>query len=205
MAALTETLSQALLAAQQTDAPLTRELPTPAAAFDAATRTYLAGQRVDMRALATELGVARTTLYRWTGGRDQLISDVIWNLTDRLIDTQWATTQRLTGSRRLLATFRTYVTTISRSRALQAFLQQETSFALRLLTARGSFQNRLVARVQQLLEEERSGGKFHPRARTPALAYAIVRLLEGFIYNDAINALEPRIDEAMEIVALMLD
>ena len=34
------------------------------AAVDAATRLYLAGESVDMSALATELGIGRSTLYR---------------------------------------------------------------------------------------------------------------------------------------------
>jgi hypothetical protein len=36
------------------------------------------------------------------------------------------------------------------------------------------------------------------------IAYAIVRLIEGLIYNDAIAAVEPRLDEAGEIARLLL-
>jgi hypothetical protein len=43
-----------------------------------------------------------------------------------------------------------------------------------------------------------------PRADPDALAYAVVRITEGFIYNDAILAVEPAVDEAAAIVALLL-
>src|ERR1700754_3252943 len=51
---------------------------TPAAAFAAALDMFRRGERLDMAALASQLGVARTTLYRWTGDRDRLLSDVVW-------------------------------------------------------------------------------------------------------------------------------
>lgn len=36
------------------------------------------------------------------------------------------------------------------------------------------------------------------------LAYAVVRITEGFIYNDAIAAVEPAVEEAGAVVALLL-
>jgi len=49
------------------------------------------------------------------------------------------------------------------------------------------------------------GRSFRPRADPDTLAYAVVRVTEGFIYNDAIVAVEPAVDQAAEIVALLLD
>ena len=40
---------------------------TRQAVIDAATRQYLAGQSLDMSALAAELGIGRSTLYRIVG------------------------------------------------------------------------------------------------------------------------------------------
>lgn len=173
-------------------------------AYAAATRAYLAGRRVDMRELATDLGVARTTLYRWTGDRDQLLTDVIWSLSETLIDDVWARTARRRGVNRLVEALRLYLTAIVESRALHAFLQNETYAALRLLTARGPFQDRLVAAVKRLALEEQARGTFTPPADPDLLAYGIVRLMEGFVYNDAIIEREPAIDEAMAMVRLVL-
>lgn len=202
--ALLDEPTPAFAAAQHPDAALTEERATPAAAFLLARDAYLAGRRIDMRAIATELGVARTTLYRWTGDRDRLIVDVIWALTDGLIDDLWARTRRRRGRSRLLETIRLYTDVITRSAALRAFLHNETEAALRLLTTRGSLQDRLVARMAELIEEEAGRSGYVPRADPQTLAYGVARVIEGFVYNDAISAVDPQVDAAMEVVGLLL-
>lgn len=178
---------------------------TPAAAFAAARRTWLAGERLDMQALANELGVARTTLYRWTGGRERLLTDVIWSLAEDLITDIWEASADREGVDRLLHLCREFVIPTVRFPALQAFLRNETHAALRLLTTRGGYQTRLVKALEHLVREEGERGTFTPRADPAILAYAIVRVIEGFTYNDGIAAIDPQIDEAMEIVRLLLE
>jgi AcrR family transcriptional regulator len=178
---------------------------TPAAAFHAARRHYLAGRRIDMQALANELGISRATLYRWTGPREQLISDVVFSLSDAVFEQAKRETAQLSGSARLIAVFRRHVAALVEARPLQVFLQQETHAALRILTSRGgSVQYRTVVRLAELYRDEQCRGGFHPRADPDALAYAVVRITEGFIYNDAILAVEPAVDEAAAIVELLL-
>jgi hypothetical protein len=58
--------------------------------------------------------------------------------------------------------------------------------------------------VTELSREEQRSGSVYPRADPDTLAYAVVRITEGFIYNDAILAVEPAVDEAAAIVALLL-
>jgi AcrR family transcriptional regulator len=178
---------------------------TPATAFRAARRRYLSGERIDMRALAVELGVSRATLYRWTGPREQLISDVVFSLSDDVFERAKRETAHLSGPERLLTVFRLHVEALVSAAALQAFLRNETHAALRILTARdGSVQQRTVARLAELYREEQAAGTFHPRADPDVLAYAVVRLTEGFIYNDAIAAVEPAVEQAATIVGLLL-
>jgi AcrR family transcriptional regulator len=196
--------SVAYAAARAPEPELRAEVATPAGAFEAARRMYLAGERLDMGRLAGELGVARTTLYRWTGSREQLLTDVIWSLTEDLIAVEWPRI-RGRGTARLVRAFRAYTETVAKSRALQAFLRNETTVALRLLTTQGGFQDRLVTVVARLIVEEHERGAFELRADPGDLAYAVVRVIEGFIYNDAIAAVEPEIDRAMRIVRLILD
>ena len=43
----------------------------------AAMHRYLRGQRVDVQAIAAELGLGRTTVYRWFGSREGLIGEVL--------------------------------------------------------------------------------------------------------------------------------
>jgi AcrR family transcriptional regulator len=179
--------------------------PTPEAAYDAATRTYLAGRRLDMRELAAEIGVARNTLYRWTGGRERLLQDVIWSLSEAAIDEIWAATRRRRGTSRLVEALRRYLVTIVESDALQSFLRNETYVALRLLTSHGPFQDRLVAKVKELVDEEAARGTFTPRADTELLAYAAVRTLEGFVYNDTVVRSEPEVDRALQVIRLLME
>jgi hypothetical protein len=197
--------SAAYRASLQADLRTARSGATPAAAFHAARRQYLAGRRIDMLALANELEISRATLYRWTGPREQLISDVAFSLSDAVFEQAKRDTAHLSGPPRLLAVFRQHVEALVEARPLQAFLQQETHAALRILTGRGgSVQRRTVARLADLYRSEQRSGSFHPRADPDTLAYAVVRITEGFIYNDAILAVEPAVDEAAAIVALLL-
>src|SRR5438270_1770693 len=55
---------------------------TPLDALRAARRMWLAEQRLDMGALAAELGISRATLYNWVGDRERLIGEVLWSFAD---------------------------------------------------------------------------------------------------------------------------
>ncbi|MFC7655854.1 hypothetical protein ACFQV8_04290 [Pseudonocardia benzenivorans] len=52
------------------------------AAVRLARRAFVAGERIDLNRLSAELGVDRTTLFRWVGNRDQLIGTVLISLAD---------------------------------------------------------------------------------------------------------------------------
>lgn len=198
--------SLALQAARRSDPEVATARATPAAAFRAARRMYLRGERLDMQRLASELDVSRATLYRWTGHRDQLLSDVLWSLSDDLFEQAKADNPRHTGAKRLLAIFRQHVGALVVARPLHVFLQQETNAALRILTSRdGGVQGRTVAKLAELYREEQEAGAFKPRADVTSLAYAVVRVTEGFIYNDAIVAVEPEVERAASVVALLLE
>jgi AcrR family transcriptional regulator len=198
--------SLALRSARDANGALTRTRPTPAAAFYAARRMYLKGRRVDMQAIAAELGISRPTLYRWTGQREQLISDVLWSLSDELFQLAKDDHPKHQGARRLLAVYRQHVGALVEAEPLHAFLRQETQVALRVLTSpRGSVQRRTVRRLAELYREEQAAGTFQPRVDPDLLAYAVVRLTESFIYNDALATVEPAVDRAADIVALLLE
>src|SRR3977135_2733330 len=198
--------SLALRAARDSPSDLTRTHATPAAAFRAARRTYLRGRRVDMQALAAELRVSRATLYRWTGPREQLLSDVLWSLSDDIFEQAKADHPEHTGPERLLAIFRQHVGTLVEAKPLHSFLQQETQAALRILTSpEGGVQSRTVWKLAELYREEQAAGTFRPRIDPAALAYAVVRVTEGFIYNDALLTVEPEVERAESIVSMLLE
>jgi AcrR family transcriptional regulator len=158
-----------------------------------------------MRALAAELGVSRPTLYRWTGPREQLLSDVLFSISDAVFERAIEETAALAGPDRLLAVFRRHVEAIVSSASLQAFLRQETQVALRILTARrGSVNRRTVRRVAEFYRSEARAGHFAAGAEIETLAFAVVCLAQSFIYNDASAAVEPEVERAAAVVALLL-
>jgi AcrR family transcriptional regulator len=178
---------------------------SPEAAFLAARRTFLAGRRLDMRALAAEVGVSRPTLYRWTGPREQLLGDVLFALSDTEFQRAVRATRRRRGADRLLAVFRRHVGAIVTSQPLQSFVRQETQTALRVLTGReGPVHPRTVRRLADFYRAEQAARRFAPPADVDTLAFAVVSLAERFIYNDAGAAVEPEVDRAAEVVALLL-
>jgi AcrR family transcriptional regulator len=198
--------SLALGAALDGDARLTRTQATPAAAFRSARRMYLEGRRVDMIALANELGVSRTTLYRWTGHREQLLADILWSLSNEIFERAKADHPEHTGPERLLAIFRQHVGALVEAEPLHAFLRQETQAALRILTSpTGGVQPRTVRSLAELYREEERAGVFQPGIDPDTLAYAVVRVTEGFIYNDALLTIEPEVERAARIVGLLLE
>jgi AcrR family transcriptional regulator len=198
--------SPALEAARAGSSDFSRAKATPASAFYAARRMFLKSRRLDMRELATELGVSRATLYRWTGDREQLLGDVVWSLSDDIFQQAKADHPDHTGAKRILAIFRQHVSAIVQAGPLDAFLRQEPHAAFRILTSRGgAVQGRTVLRLAELLREEQKLGGFVPKADVLTLAYAVVRLTEGFIYNDTLAAIEPEVDSAASIVALLLE
>src|SRR6201991_1597415 len=71
-----------------TDTQLSRMLaaterrPDALTAFRIARRWFMAGRRIEMQELAAELGVNRATLFRWVGGRDDLLGEILWSLAE---------------------------------------------------------------------------------------------------------------------------
>ena len=197
--------SLALREAAAVSPRLARTVATPAGAFFTARRMYLEGRRLDMRAIAAELDISRATLYRWTGSRERLLADVLWSLSNASFERAKADHPEHTGADRLLAIFNQHVGELVAAEPLHTFLRQETHAALRILTkSDGGVQPRTVRALAELYREEASHGAFHPDADVASIAYAVVRVTEGFIYNDAIAAVEPAVERAASIVSLLL-
>ena len=177
----------------------------PAEIFAAAVDTFVAGQRLDMRSLARRLGVARATLYRRAGNRERLLDEVLWWRARRLLVDQVQATASLAGTERLVAAIGGVLLAIARDRPLRAFLESDPETALRLLTGTGSTVHRGMARaLEQLIDLERGRGDFEASLDTPTLAYAILRICEGFLYADVIADRAPDTDRAITLIAALL-
>ncbi|HUE29184.1 MAG TPA: QsdR family transcriptional regulator [Solirubrobacteraceae bacterium] len=146
---------------------------------------YLHGERVDLTVVARRLGLGRATIYRWFGSRDALLGEIIASELEALI-TAHRRAVRQRGAPGLLKVFDRVNRSLSDSRALRALLEQERDSALRLITSSaGHVQPRSVSAVRALIDAEAAAGRYAPPADPGALAYAIVRLAEAFLYNDA--------------------
>ena len=56
--------------------------PSPELARKVARAFFVRGVRVDMQSVSEKLGVGRTTLYRWVGGREALLAEVLAELAE---------------------------------------------------------------------------------------------------------------------------
>jgi AcrR family transcriptional regulator len=169
----------------------TRVRPTPAAAFAHARAIFRAGGRIDMVALAAEVGVARATLYRWTGDRDRLLADLCMAELEAIIDYLDRTT-RGTGAKRVGRVASGFLEILSDNPVLQRFLTHEGEHGLGLVTAPdGHVRPRIVDLVVRLIEREASDRGYRPPADPGMLADAMVSLGERFLYHNGDPGMNP--------------
>ena len=177
----------------------------PAGIFAAAVDTFVAGQRLEMRSLARRLGVARATLYRRAGNREQLLDELLWWRARRLLAEQVQASAGMAGTERLVAVIGGVLRAIARDRPLRAFLESDPETALRLLTGtRSAVHQGMATALEKLIDLERGRGCFEASLDTPTLAYAIVRISEGFLYADPIADRPPDIDRAVTLIEALL-
>jgi AcrR family transcriptional regulator len=161
--------------------------PDALTAFRVARRAFLAGHRLEMQELAAELGVSRATVFRWVGGRDQLLAEVIWSTAQPTLRRAVAAADDLTGGERLVACVADFAAMTIESSAFMGFVQREPERALRLMTTRAStFQRRLVSAFEDLVREEVDAGRLDPPMPVHDLAYLMLRIAEAFVYSDVI-------------------
>lgn len=165
---------------------------------------FLSGRRVDITVVAQELGLGRATIYRWFGSRDGVLGEVIVDELHLLLD-RHRTRVRQRGARGLLEVFDRVNRALSRSQPLRRLLEQERESAMRMLTSGGGpIQPRAVAAIQSLIDEEVVAGRYQPPADTGTLAYAIVRLADAFLYNDAAIGIRGDCERLRQVEAALL-
>jgi AcrR family transcriptional regulator len=218
---------------RRVDTPLRRQLsgsetarPSALDAFRQARRTFLAGDRVDMQALARTLNVDRATLYRWVGSREQLLAEVLWSLIEPTISRlrQAHSTQPAhpaqpdaTGQRApagdpaalrqspAAAVITGTVRRVIANEGMQRFLDREGDLALRLLTTRASdFETRLIALIGEFVSAEAAAGRLSAAVPMDDLPYLLVRVMESYIYLGLITGEHPDPDRAARVINTLL-
>ncbi len=167
-------------------------------------RQYLDGERVDLTVVSRELGLSRATIYRWFGSREALLGKVIAHELERLVDRERRRVRRR-GATGLLSVFDGINRALTRSSAVRRLLEQERNGAMRLLTASsGVVQPRAVELIREMIDAEVAAGTYEPPADSNTLAYAIVRLAEAFLYNDAANGIRGDHERLRAVEAALL-
>jgi AcrR family transcriptional regulator len=214
MAAASQTaLERALASGEQ------QSRSTPLDALKAARRMWLGELRLDMGALASELGISRATLYNWVGDRERLIAEVMWSLAERTIAVGRAVAAGPEGDRSgvhrsggdrsgaeyISAVIEHYLGQLSAFEPARRFIERDPEFALRVLTtSRTSFQRRLTEAVRELIEEQVTGCGYCPPLDPDTLAYVLVRIGESFIFNNLITGTEPDLHKAVQASRVLL-
>ena len=177
----------------------------PPEIFARSLATFLAGRRLDMSALASELNMGRATLYRRVGSRDRLLGEVIWYLTRRAMIPALEEAARLRGVERVVSVAERFMRFVHAQPAFRRLLEEEPEASLRILTSKhGPVQGRLVALTEGALLEEEERGDLVLTMDAHTLAYLVVRIGESFLYADVIADNDPDLDRAIEIIRLLL-
>jgi AcrR family transcriptional regulator len=180
--------------------PATRRHPDDqrsARTVAAAARWIRGGRRLDMQALAQELGVSRVTLFRRVGSREALLGQALWMLTQCTLDTaaaKWEA-ERPDGELHTPGTGQHINAMVSQSKGLRRLLDDEPALAIRVLTdPRGQVQTGTVAFVEELLRRDIGEFGLVTLVEPDALAYALVRLGESFLYADVLAGRKPDVE-----------
>jgi hypothetical protein len=184
---------------------LVKPRATPAGAFERAREYLRTGQRIDMVALATDLGIARATLYRWTGDRERLLTDAVWAEALAIAEHIYHQTRRRSGLSRIRATCVAYLDYFGHNDGVNAFLRHERDSGLQLLTRVGGiFRPRLVEWTRELIQREIDAGHYRAPADPELLADAIITIGERFLHHGGDPDVSPDPASAGRMIDVLL-
>jgi AcrR family transcriptional regulator len=173
-------------------------------ALELARKRFLACERLDVQAIARELGLARATMHRWFQTRELLLGEVLAALAEERLSAIRLQTGG-SGAPALLATLDRFNRELVAARGMRALLAQEQERALRILTSSaGVVQPRVVACIERLIDAEVQAGELVPPTPPDVLAYAIARLGEAFLYNDALAGIRGDTERLRQVLAALL-
>lgn len=168
-------------------------------AVGAAARWVEERRRLDTQGLADELGISRATLFRQVGNREVLLSKALWLLTERTLSAaarRWEA-ERPEGALHTPGTLRHLNALVSQAPGLRRLLDEEPALTIRVLTdPLGRVQSGIVAFTTALLRRDEAELGLVLLIDADALAYALVRLGESFLYADVLAARTPDVATA---------
>jgi len=195
--------------ASRASAPSASRASAPSARIVAtAARWIHDGRRLDMQGLADELGVSRVTLFRRVGSREELLSKALWLLTEHILEAaaaRWEA-ERPAGALHTPGTGRHINAIVSQSKGLRRLLDDEPALTIRVLTdPRGQVQTGIVAFIADLLRRDVAEFGLVTLIEPDALAYALVRLGESFLYAEMLAARKPDVATANRLQQALIE
>ncbi|WP_040790499.1 QsdR family transcriptional regulator [Nocardia paucivorans] len=169
-----------------------------------ARQAFLAGERVDIQAIAAQLRLSRASVYRWFGSRDGVLGAVLAGEFEALIDRADAR-RRSSGARRILDVLDRVNRWMAGNEPFRRYFENEPIAGLRILTSSdGPVQPRVLAAVETLIARAEEDG-YRPLLERSLLAYSLVRLGEAFLYNDNVTGLRGDVDRLYQVQAALLN
>ncbi|MFR9752344.1 QsdR family transcriptional regulator [Nocardia sp. 004] len=169
-----------------------------------ARQAFLSGKRVDIQAIAGQLGLSRASIYRWFGSRDGVLGAVLAGEFETLL-THADTRRRSTGAHRILDVLYRVNCWMSDNEPFRRYFENEPLSGLRILTASdGPVQPLVVGMVRELIIRVEQEDGYHPPLEPALLAYALIRLGEGFLYNDNVAGIRGDVHRLHEVQAALL-
>lgn len=165
------------------------------------------GRRLDMQVLADELGISRATLFRHVGGREELLGKALALLAQHMLNAAAtrADMQRPDDELRSLEFGRQMNDIVIHATGLRTLLDNEPGPTLRALTdPRGPVQPMVVAFVAALLRQDIADTGAATTIEPDALAYALVRMGESFLYADVLADRQPDVETANRLQQALL-
>lgn len=178
--------------------------PGPLDLLASARRRFLQGEKLDIAVLGAELGVSRATAYRWAGNTEELTGAVIASLAEATFHRALREAEG-TGVDRLIDANRRGLEYIASGPYREWLSREDPEKALRIVASKhGPAQARTIRLWEELLTEEAGRGNIELPVDPHAMAYAIVRVSESFLYADLIAGETPDIESCVEILRLLL-
>ncbi len=169
-----------------------------------ARRAFLAGERVDVQAIAAELGLSRASIYRWFGSRDGLLGAMLVQEYEQMIAKADAKC-RARGGRRILDVLDRVARWEAVNEPFRRYFENEPMSGLRILTASdGPVQPRAVAAVAELISRVETEDGYQPPLERDLLAYTLVRIGEAFLYTDTAAGIRNDVDRLREVYSVLV-
>lgn len=157
-----------------------------------------------MQAIAEELGLGRSTLYRWVGDRDALLSEVLWILTRETLLGCYDRAEGH-GARHLEVTMKAFSRAVASFEPLQHLLQTDPQRTVSILMSPGGLQGRLVGAVKELADHEARSGAYRPLIETEHIAFLVVQTGMTYLFGTALVEQPPDVEQAQAVASRLLN